>query len=93
MAGSCAEVLLPRLLARGERRELEEFIQTVAGSTEEEGRAFWITGQPFSIYEPDLDDERVSPTGWAPQQVIGFCAGCQGQTGDLFLAMMVTRVA
>lgn len=95
MAGSCAEVLLPRMLTEGDRRDLWELIRMVAGSMEEEGRAFWITGQPFSIYEPEVDDELpcVSPTGWAPQQAIGFCAGCRGQTGDLFLAMLVTRVA
>lgn len=95
MAGACAEVLLPRVLTEAERRELAEFIRTIAGSTEEEGKAFWITGQPFSIYEPELDDEllRAAPTGWVPQQAIGFCAGCRGPTGDIFLAMLVTRVA
>ena len=95
MAGSCAEVLFPRTLTEDQWRELHAFIQSVAGSTEEEGRAFWITGQPFSIYEPELDEERlrVSPVGWVPQQAIGFCAGCRGQTGDLILAMLVTRVA
>ena len=95
MAGSCAEVLFPKPLTEGQWRELHEFIQSVAGSTEEKGRAFWITGQPFSIYEPELDEEllHVSPAGWVPQQAVGFCAGCRGQTGDLFLAMVVTRVA
>jgi hypothetical protein len=91
MAGSCAEVLLPCPLSEGERRELQEFILAV--SSEQDGQAFWIAGQPFHSYQTDEDLPSHSPMGWVPRQAIGFCAGCRGQAGDLFLAMLVIRVA
>lgn len=93
MAGSCAEVLLPRVLQEQERHDLDEFIRRVAGAMDEE--TFWVAGQPFWIYRPELGDElsELSQAGWIPQQTIGICSGCRGRAGDLFLAMLVTRVA
>ncbi len=93
MAGSGATVLLPSVLYEPDKHELEEFIRRIAGSRE--GDTFWIAGQPFSIYQAELEEDlaELSPEGWVPQQAIGICAGCRGSAGDLFLAMLVTRVA
>ncbi len=98
MAGPTVGILLEEKLSENAKEEILAFIQSI--SNEVRGKDFWVNGGPLGYeFGPDYPEEinEYAPLrtliGWAPKDIIGLYAMCNGERDHVALGEVAFGIA
>lgn len=98
MAGPTVGILLKNKLSENGKEEILAFIESI--SNEVQGNNFWVNGGPLGYqFGPDYPEEIdeyagcSSLIGWAPKDIIGLYAMCNGDRDHIALGEATLGIA